>query len=287
MAIKFILSLILFLGVVLPVYCGIEPFPSGFSMGNLGTIIWEDGISGRQPWIPSAYLRDSLKFGLSFSGISYYDDMDNMKNARIYKALGGARCALEHITLKASFSYLDGFGVYFEETGFISVGTNLIPFCRLSIEAGGTRSGVKTSFDEENRVMGEMGSSIWIPFRFACLAVSVNHIVLKKSGYTGFDPQISIRTSVHTVRNRFGAQGVLLEFTPSDTKPVNLAIGEEYRICKWIGIQFSVAGNPVLIGTAIAVELSSTGFDIAFVNHPILGWSKGFAVDFSGRRSGS
>jgi hypothetical protein len=55
-----------------------DPFPQGYGMGNVGTILWYNGHSARQSWIPAAFCDSSLKKGFDIAVVSYYEEMDNL-----------------------------------------------------------------------------------------------------------------------------------------------------------------------------------------------------------------
>lgn len=254
-----------------------EPFPQGFSMGNQGTILWENGAQGRQPWISAAFCDNSRKFGLACGAVSYFDKMDNLKDESIYKAFGGVYYTIKKFRFKLSISHFSALEMYYEQTGFLSVALDLFTFLRVGTDIRGTRTGL-FGFREKIHTIGECGFSAWIPFRSAALGLSLNHITIKSGKVNGVDSPLCISTGFHTSSNRFGAQGVVVEINPSESHPVRFILGEQYRFLKYFALEASIANNPFLIGAGILVEISPVNAAFSIINHPVLGWSRGFAA---------
>ena len=254
-----------------------DPFPGGYSMGNLGTIVWKRGIAGQQPWVPAAYVDKRSKWGLSAGVVSFYGKTGNYRDRSIYRVIGGGWYCASFMNFKLSFTQLDAFRVYYEQSVFVSAGRSVFSLFDISIEVSAYRTGLR---DNSGRVrtIGEIGSSFWFPLNLVSLAVSVDHYVIKKSGINGADPPLTIRAGIHTKLNRFGAQGVLIEIVPEYTTPIRLIIGEEYRILRWLGIHGAVGNNPVMIGIGLVFDWKRSGGNSALVNHPVLGWSRGFSL---------
>lgn len=254
-----------------------DPFPQGFSMGNMGAILWDDGAQGRQPWIPSAFYKKNRCFGLACGAVSYYDKMDNFSDESIFKAFGGAYFAVKKLRCKIAVSHFSALEIYYEQSGFLSCGIDLFPHLVISTELTGSRIGLVGS-DEQAYRTGECGFSGWIPFKFAAIAFSINHIVLKSAYADGVNPPVSIKTGIHTVRNRFGAQGVVLEVTPTIKHPIRFILGEQYRFLRLFAIDASISNNPFMFGIGITAEIKTVSTSVSLVNHAVLGWSRGFAV---------
>ena len=255
-----------------------DPFEQGYLMGNLGTIIQENGIGGRLPWTPSAFCSDTSGVGVSFATVSYYDDMDGPS---IYRTSAGFRLSFNHLVLKTALSYYNALKIYTEETGFISVGTGLLHFLRISLEIRGTRMTANISSDQDSRTNGEIGASIWIPFRFASVSMNADHILIKSGGYDGTDRRFCFSFGAHTNENRFGAQGISIDFIPSETGRFRMRIGEELRFGRCFAFHLAISGNPVLVGAGVVVNWKKADVNVAVVNHPVLGWSKGLSLDFN------
>ncbi len=254
-----------------------EPFPQGFSMGNLGTVLWENGAQGCQPWISAAFCDSSRRFGMALGTVSYYDRMDNFNEESIYRAFGGVFLAIKRFRFKLAVSHFSALEMYYEQTGFFSAGVDLFNHLRAGIDFSGTKTGLR-EFKEKMHTVGECAFSAWIPFKAAALELSLSHITLKPGRAQGVDAPVCIKSGFHTTSNRFGAQGVVIEITPSQSHPVRFVIGEQYRLFTIIALEASLANNPFLIGVGVLVDISSVSASVSMVNHPVLGWSRGFAA---------
>lgn len=254
-----------------------EPFPQGFSMGNLGTVLWENGAQGCQPWISAAFCDESRRFGIALGTVSYYDRMDNFKEESIYKASGGVFWSIRRLRFKLAVSHFSALEMYYEQTGFLSVGVDLFTHLRAGVDFSGTRTGL-SGFKEKKHTVGECAFSAWFPFKAAALGLSLSHISLKPGRVQGVDPPLIIKSGFHTARNRLGAQGVVIEITPSEPHPVRFILGEQYRLFNIVALEASLANNPFLIGVGVLIEISPISASVSMVNHPVLGWSRGFAA---------
>ncbi|HEX3020364.1 MAG TPA: hypothetical protein VHP36_08670 [Chitinispirillaceae bacterium] len=254
-----------------------EPFPLGFSMGNQGTVLWENAAQGHQPWISAAFCDNSRKFGLACGAVSYYDRMDNYEDELIYKAFGGTFWAFKKIRLKLAISHFSALGIYYEQSGFLSAGFDLFTHLRAAIEITGTRSGL-TGFEDAKHNIAECGFSAWVPFKITAIQLSISHIPLKTRKTHEVDAPVIIRNGFHTLSNRFGAQGIIIQTTPSHSHPLRFILGEQYRFLKYFAIEASLANNPLLIGVGVLIEMAPINASVSLVNHPVLGWSRGFTA---------
>ncbi len=254
-----------------------EPFPQGFSMGNLGTVLWENGAQGCQPWISAAFCDSGRRFGVALGTVSYYDRMDNFRDKSIYKAFGGVFWSIRRFRFKLAVSHFSALEMYYEQTGFFSAGFDLFTYLRAGIDFNGTMTGL-SGFKQEKQTVGECAFSAWIPFKAAALGLSINHVTLKSGRVQGVDAPLIIKSGFHTANNRLGAQGVVIEIIPSQSDPVRFILGEQYRLFKIIALEASLANNPFLIGIGVLVEISPISASVSMVNHPVLGWSRGFAA---------
>lgn len=257
-----------------------EPFPQGFSMGNQGTVLWENGSQGCQPWISAAYCDSSRKFGMALGAVSYYDRMDNFIDESIYRAFGGVFWSIKRIRFKLAVSHFSALEMYYEQAGFLSAGVDLFSHFRAGIDFCGIRTGLN-GYKQKKRTVGECAFSAWFPFKAAALGLSLNHINLKSGRVQGVDAPLVIKSGFHTVSNRMGAQGVIIEITPSRVHPVRFILGEQYRLFNIVAIEASLANNPFLIGIGVLVDVSSISVSVSVVNHPVLGWSRGFSALYS------
>ena len=88
---------------------------------------------------------------------------------------------------------------------------------------------------------------------------------------------ITAAFGIHTKYGRVGAQGVLVSITPYSHGPVQLIIGEEFRITEKIGMNASFSSNPFFIGIGFFAGFKNSDINVSLVNHPDLGWSRGFS----------
>ena len=143
-----------------------EPFPVGCSMANAGTILQQQGISGREAFTPASCYADSFRYAISLAGIDYFDPMDNMESSHMVLAAMGGLYNLRKFTLKGYASHFDALGVYFEQEGQLSAGTTIIPFVNPSVEVCGYRAGLYQGTDPA-QTRADCGISAMVPFRFA------------------------------------------------------------------------------------------------------------------------
>ena len=254
-----------------------EPFPQGFSMANQGTVLWENGVQGRQPWVSAAFCDSNIKFGIALGTVSYYDRMDNFKDEAIYRAFGGIFCSIKRFRFKLAVSHFSALEMYYEQTGFLSAGVDLFAHLKAGIDFSGTRTGLG-GFKQKKHTVGECAFSAWLPFKSAALGLSLSHITLKLEKVQGIDVPLTLKSGFHTGSNRMGAQGVIIEITPSRSRPVRFILGEQYRLFKVVALEASLANNPFLIGIGVQIEIQSISASVSMVNHPVLGWSRGFSA---------
>ena len=273
-------SLLLFFNLLINAEMLREPFPIGYGMSNLGTILWSNGYSARQSWIPAAVSDSSLKKGLDIAVVSYYDEMDNLQDRYLYQLICGGFLTTRYIYLKTSFSYFDAFNTYFEQSFFFSVALSLVPSLNVSLESTAYRVGL-SGIDSEVHTIGEMGFSAWFEMHFVALSLQCKHLIVKKSAVDGLDPQLSVICGIHTPSSRFGAQGVVAEITPNESNPLRWKIGEEVRVLRWLAIEVGIANNPVQVAMGLSIDLQRPSVTVALVNQPQLGWSKGVCLGYS------
>ncbi len=256
-----------------------EPFPQGYLMGNLGTIIYADGPGGRAPLVSAAFMNDSPAVGLSSAVTTYYDDMDNFSDRHFATATGGVWFALKRLRLKGTISLFDALGTYREQSGYLSGAVELPRDIRISLDISGVRSFLAAP-GEQAVTLGLGGISLFYPLKPVSFSATVDRIVIKSGHIDGADPDLRIRCGIHTTRHAFGAQGVLVTINPAYEHPVSVAIGQEFRISRIIAIHGAVANNPLFFGLGISVFPGSATASASLVNHPVLGWSRGFSADY-------
>jgi hypothetical protein len=259
-----------------------DPFPAGRSMGDMGTIVWSDGGSGRQPWTPASMLSDTFRFGLAAAAVSYYDRMDNLRDAAIDRvSLGGwVRIAPAFCIVKASYSRLSALGVYCEDEGRVSAATDALPWLRFGFDVAAYRLGLLTEEDASERLL-RIGESVWISWSFAAVSISCTHLDIGHAVGRAVDPPTELRLGLHTTRHRFGAQGVVLEVFAEDKPRVNIRVGEEYWFHRSLALSAAVSANPFMVSFGLTVARPSWSIAGALVHHPLLGWSKGCAAEWA------
>jgi hypothetical protein len=252
-----------------------DPFPPGFSMNTLDAVIDTKGPTGRQPWLAAAFCSDPGPFGAAFAATSYYNSVNDPD---MYRATLGAWYQYHGFVAKTAFSHFSALDVYFEESGFLSIGSRHLKFCTLSAELTATRmrcSGAPLSY-----TLAEAGLSAWVPWSWAGISLRLEHLPLKQSRVDGGESPLTVRTGIHTIYNRFGSQGALISVTPYDPRPVCFTLGEAYQITPSIAFDCAIANNPVLIGFGVSVMLRQSGMAVGLANHPKLGWSQGVAAEY-------
>jgi len=257
------------------------PFPAGYSMGNFGTLLWEDGMSGRQPWTPVSFLRDSLRFGFGASIVDVYDDMDEGGGSDIRHATAGGWVQTRIVSIKACYQYFNALDIYFEQLGAVSIGTSRLPWLSPSIEVRGMQAGLYGCEDERETV-AQIGASLWIPLKAVAFSLVLDHVTLEDAAFEGFAPEPSLRIGVHTRRHRLGALGATAEIVFADNNPrVRFAVGQELRIRSLFGICAGVVTEPFMVAFGVSFAWKGYGTSVSLVHHPVLGWSKGFAVEYA------
>jgi len=262
------------------------PFPQGCTMSTLGTILIENSPAGREPFISAVYSDTSLITGISASVTGYYDDMDNYNDKSLTTVTGGGWLFLNRIRLKAALSHFNALDLYKEFTGFISVATPL-PFSLLAgVDFSATQQKLDTYAEEDFPVYhADAALSLRLPLKRLSLSASVKHIPITDDTIGGIAPPLEIDAVIHTIRHAFGAQGVRITIIPEYEYPVSVAIGQQFNITRRISIQASLANNPLFIGFGVTVGFDGADACVAMVNHPVLGWSRGFGAQYGWKHS--
>lgn len=257
-----------------------EPFPQGYSMGNLGTIIFENGPGSRLPQLSAVCLKsDTLSAGVAASVTTYYDDMDNFGDRRLATMSGGGWLTIGRFGYKAALTNFDALGVYNEQSGYLSCAVRIFCGIHFGIDLTGTRI-MLTSAPETAKTIAQTGLSIRIPIKIISFIASVDHLTIKPTHTIGAEPPLHISCSIHTNEHTYGAQGIRIDITPEHEHPVRLAIGQEFRFSRNFAIHGSLTNNPFLAGIGIAIQWKGACASTAFVNHPVLGWSRGFGAQY-------
>jgi hypothetical protein len=257
-----------------------DPFPFGYSMGNNGTIIQTNAISGRQPWTPASFYADTLRYGLSGGGIDYYDPMDNSGPSRICQAFGGAWYNNQKYTVKAYYAYLDGMGIYNEQQGVVSMAFRALPAASTGVEIQAYRAGLTDGSGEHSSFV-QAGLSLLVSGRFASVSFLLSGIPLKSPLDDGIGRAPSVRAGVHTRLSGLGAQGVLVEISKAGDYALKVTVGEEYCLGKNFSLCTALSTNPFMLFFGVTASWTKSSASISFVNHPVLGWSKGLSFDWA------
>ncbi len=259
-----------------------DPFPVGYCMGNNGTIVQAGGPTGRQPWTPACFYKDTFRFGVSVCGVDYYDIMDNLQSSYLRQVVAGAWYSHVPFTVKASFSYFNALGLYYEQEGYCSLGYMFFKAMAASCEITGYRAGLMNDI-ARHRSFLYAGASLFIPSRFAAFSISCNHVPIKSAPSAGFIEPINVIAGLHTTAHSYGAQGILCEIRREGDYTFRFSLGESYCI----GDHFSVCGalstNPFMLYFGVSVSYADRGTAVALVNHPALGWSKSLTLDYAHR----
>ena len=88
---------------------------------------------------------------------------------------------------------------------------------------------------------------------------------------------------MHTTANALGSQGILCEAQNDGLWRFRVSLGEEYWLASRLALAAAFTTNPVMISFGITVVWRGAAVSAGFVEHPVLGWSKGLAVDWAGR----
>ena len=259
-----------------------EPFPIGYSMASFGTILQQKGISGREPFTPACFYADTFRYGVSVAGVDYFDAMDNMESSHLVQVGLGGFCSIKGFTAKLSYAHFDALRMYFEQEGRLSFGTTRIPFVNPSVELSGYRAGLYHG-GEPAQTRIDAGISALVPFRIAAVSLSCIHIPLKNAASEGYSAPLAIRAGVHTTANALGSQGILCEAQNDGLWRFRVSLGEEYWLASRLALAAAFTTNPVMISFGITVVWRGAAVSAGFVEHPVLGWSKGLAVDWAGR----
>ncbi|MFP4014543.1 MAG: hypothetical protein ACLFVQ_10685 [Chitinispirillaceae bacterium] len=253
-----------------------EPFPLGLSMSNQGGVMDAEGALGRQPWVPAAFLWDTISCGVAACGTAYYWGME--KNASVLQYGAGGWLRRGRFVCKLSLVQFDALNVYYEQMIYVSVGLNY-RFLGLSVDVKPCRMGLWGTDDA--RALVTAAVTCLIRMGLVDLSLSADELVVESSGTNGSDPYHSFKAGLYTRRNRYGTQGVLVQTVPHMSKPVRFVIAQEYRIGSSFAVSAALSSNPTMISFGIAVDFSPVSGGAAVVNHPVLGWSKGFSIDYS------
>ena len=265
-----------------------EPFSIGYGMATNGAILQPDGISGREPFTSACFYSDSFQYGVTAASVDYYDPMDNMTSSVIGQAaLGGffaPHGALKGFIVKGAYLYFNAMRVYYEQEGMLSVGCNLIPFVKPSLELSGFRAGLSMVNYPPPQTRLEMGVSALVPFRIAAISLGASHIPLKTAHVEGYDDPFTMKIGLHSEKNSLGAQGILMEIEQDEAWLFRISVGEEYWLSRNFAAGLALTTNPVLISFGVTYAWGgSSSLTAAFTDNSVLGWSKGLGISWAGK----
>ncbi len=249
-------------------------------MSTQGAIFQDNWLSSREPYAPALLANDSARMGISAGAISYYDRMNNLSDRLLYRVSGGGWFELDKIRCNLWISQLEAFDVYFEQKACLSVGMYVYKSASVSLDIQGYRNGLHRSA-KRPRTRADIGISTMYKFRAVSVTGSISNATVKKAGKEMNQEDLTATIGLHTKYSRIGAQGVILKIMPQTVRPVQVIVGEEFRITERIGLNASFSSNPLLIGVGIFAGIKRSDLSVGLVNHPDLGWSRGFSIAYS------
>jgi hypothetical protein len=254
-----------------------DPFLPGFSMDDMGAIFWKNSAAAKQPWQPSCFIDDSAGWGGMLCGIEYFSRWLPAPDEGIHQILGGGWYANRFVGVKTTVGWFDALDTYYEILGYCSIGTSIIPFVSVSVDIQGMQCGLRFEHSEREAVTAG-GISVFVPLRYISFAASITTIVLEGSEAEGIAPPAKVWGGLYTNTNRFGAQGVRVEYIFDNATPIRFIIGEELWLHKNVGIGIALSTQPMMVGMGVTATLPFVTGGIHFIHHPHLGWSRGFAL---------
>ena len=110
-------------------------------------------------------------------------------------------------------------------------------------------------------------------------------VVFPKSEHAGdsLPPPLTLRAGVHTTVNALGSQGILCEAASDGPWRFRVSIGEEFWLLRKLGLSAAFTTNPVIVSFGVILAWRGAAVSAGFVDHPVLGWSKGLAIDWAGK----
>jgi len=260
-----------------------EPFSAGSVVGHLGTIMYENGTGSRCNGLSSVYLSNKRAAGVGVSGVSYYDGMDNFADRKIAQLSFGGWMSGERFACGMSVAHFDAMGAYYEQYGYLSLAVVLVKGIKAGCAVRGTRMNI---YDSRYSPLstGTAQAHLLLPFKPVFITLGVDNVVLTSSHITGADPAVRYECGIHTSQHAFGAQGVRIVVVPAQEVPVMFSLGQEIRLHKRVALHAAISSNPFLFAMGIEVGIAASGVNVAMVSHPVLGWSKGFSMEYLSSR---
>ncbi len=255
------------------------PFPEGFSMSTMGSILKKDGYTGRQPWISSAYTDDTTSLNVALYNIWYHSTILKAHEHRLMHTGLGLRFSWEkYLNLKAALSRFNAFSMYTEDRAYLSLSTRMIPFLRPGIQVSGSMYNLDIK-GYDTRYSADIGFSAVVLLRSTALFVEVNSIPLKGRDIKNQVPELRAGFSVSG--NLLGSQGAAVVVDHIKDKPhISISAGERYYISKYIALCAGFNTNPMMLSFGFEVVPQGNAYGMSLVHLSRLGWSQGLSVEF-------
>jgi hypothetical protein len=123
--------------------------------------------------------------------------------------------------------------------------------------------------------------SVLVSTRYAAVSLSCSNLPLKTAMDNGFDSPPTIQAGLHTRFNSIGAQGVACEISKEGDYTFRFSVGEEYNFNNCFSVCTALSTNPFMVHFGMTVFWSKSAASLTFVQHPVLGWSKGLTFDWA------
>jgi len=253
----------------------------GYSMGAFSTGIRGDHLSGRQSWLPAAFLRDTLLWGVSCGVVDYFDDVDNFDDRTIVSGVVGGFIAHNSFCVKLSLSRFDAWRIYFRTTGFCSLGWTFFSVLNASVDLTGEQAGVSTV--DSRRQTATIGATTVLTHRRVSVHARIHGIPLVEPAVPGYRDPVKVTAGIHTRSNPHGALGSAVTIVPVDPRPVRVALGMSFRPVAPIALNGALRSYPFSLGFGVEVTLLGQSGGVSFANHPDLGWTKCIFFDWTHR----
>lgn len=257
-----------------------EAYFNESSLENLGTIILQKRSSARLAFTPSCFYEDTFLIGISFSAIDYYYDINDNNFLNIYKISLGSFSYFKGFSVKLAYSNMNAMNIYYENNLFFSFGIQKIPFVKPSFEIKGYNIGLASLESYLSKKDLNVGASLLFPFKkilisFCCSDIPVFYTGEAKSFF------VTLKAGINTNENILGNQGFFVIAQKEQVWNFSVGLGEQYWLFKNLAVNASFVTNPVIISVGITASWPDKDFITTFVNHPILGWSRGIGINWA------
>ena len=250
---------------------------NGSSLGSLDAIHLGNDYSSKEPWNSSVYYNDTTSW--SFGGYSTLlnSSISAPSDEVVYElGLGTQLSYKKLITANISVSRLIAFQYYFENSGYLSLSTRVIPFIIPAVDLKAVMMGL--SSDKYRNYYALLANfRLGGRVKYGLFVLSVNNIILygRDEGAEGVDSKLNF--AFHSNENLFGAQGVKFEVTNRETKTFSLTISEELRVFKYLYFTVALRSEPITVSMSVTVPFTKGLVDLSFAQVGWLGWSQSFS----------